>query len=129
MTKSEQSSYCSPIDFAQFLLRWTPRTIIAGFAGYYSLGMAYDRGLMAAIDRVAIQVFRHFLGYAGMGAIMPTFQWYSAWGVRIVAALAAGLLYDLTERMVLISWRSMKNCCCGIQETDENQTGKRTPPV
>src|SRR6202030_3659505 len=78
-----------------FALKWTPRTIIAGFAGYYSLGVAYERGIMAAIDRIAIRILYHFVGYAGIGALMPTIQWYAAWGVRIAAAFTTTLLYDL----------------------------------
>ena len=92
-------------DVFQFALRWTPRAIIAGIAGYYSLGVAYEKGVMAAIDRVAIRVFHHFFGYAGIGAFMPTFQWYAAWSVRIFSALAAGLLYDVAERIIIFSYR------------------------
>ena len=103
-------------DFFLFALRWTPRALFAGVAGYYSLGVAYDKGVMAAIDRVAIKVFRHFWGYAGIGAFMPTFQWYSAWGVRIICALAAGILYDLAERIVLAACRALKYCLYGEPE-------------
>lgn len=103
-------------DFFLFALRWTPRALIAGVAGYYSLGVAYDKGVMAAIDRVAIRAFRHFWGYAGIGAFMPTFQWYSAWGVRIISALAAGILYDLAERIVLAACRAIKYCIFGEPE-------------
>jgi hypothetical protein len=99
----EQYSSPTPHDFLQFILKWTPRTIVAGFAGYYSLGVAYEMGVMAAIDRIAIRILRHFMGYAGIGAFMPTFQWYSAWSVRIVSALGAGLLYDLTERIIRLA--------------------------
>lgn len=83
----------------QFTLKWTPRAIAAGLAGYYCLGIAYETGLMAAIDRIAMRILRPSLGYMGMAAFMPTFQWYSAWAVRVVAAIAAGLLYDLIERI------------------------------
>lgn len=86
---------------SRFLLKWTPRVLVAALAGYYCLGVAYSWGVMAAIDRVAISALRSTVGYAGVGAAMPTFQWYSAWGVRSVVALGAGVLYDLTERIVL----------------------------
>jgi hypothetical protein len=85
----------------QFALKWTPRAIVAGLAGYYCLGVAYDTGLMAKIDRIAMRILRPSLGYMGMAAFMPTFQWYSAWAVRVTAALAAGLLYDLIEKVSL----------------------------
>jgi hypothetical protein len=91
-----------------FALRWTPRAIVAGLGGYYSLGIAYDRGIMAAIDRIAIPVLRKTMGHVGMGAVMPTFQWYSAWGVRFISALGAGLLYDLAERVALGAVSCMK---------------------
>lgn len=81
-------------------IKLTPYLIVTGFAGYYSLGVAYAYGIMAAIDRVAIHMFKHFFGYAGIGAFMPTFQWYSAWGVRISAAAIAGLLYNLIAKIV-----------------------------
>ncbi len=86
---------------SHFALRWTPRLIVMGFVGYYSLGVAYEKGIMAAIDRVAIRILRHYVGYAGLGALMPTFQWYAAWSVRALAVIGAGLLYDLIERIIL----------------------------
>ncbi len=96
-----QSPFFSFGDLSRLIIHWTPRTCVAGAAGFYSLGIAYEKGLMAAIDRIAIQVLRHHVGYMGLGAIMPTFQWYSAWGVRLTAALLAGLAYDVTERIAL----------------------------
>ena len=87
-------------EYLYFAIKWTPRAIVAGLAAYYSLGIAYERGYMAAIDRVAIRTLRHWMGYAGVGAFMPTFQWYSAWSVRMVAALGAGILYDMIEKVV-----------------------------
>lgn len=92
----------SPLDSPEllhFALKWTPRMIVVGLAGYYSLGFAYDQGIMAAIDRQAIRILRHSMGYVGVGAFMPTFQWYSAWGVRITAAMGAALIYDLVEKI------------------------------
>lgn len=103
VNRFEQYSSPTPQDLLQFALKWTPRTIVAGFAGYYSLGVAYEMGIMAAIDRIAIRILRHFMGYAGIGAFMPTFQWYSAWGVRVASALGAGILYDLTERIIRLA--------------------------
>ena len=85
----------------RFLLTWTPRVLVAAFAGYYSLGVAYDMGIMASIDSIAIPILRDSVGYAGLGAAMPSFQWYSAWAVRTVAAAGAGLVYDLVERLVV----------------------------
>jgi hypothetical protein len=84
-----------------FLFTLTPRLIVAAIAGYYSLGVAYEMGMMASIDRVAIIVLKDLVGYAGIGAAMPTFQWYSAWAVRVVAAAGAGLLYDIFERSTI----------------------------
>lgn len=100
-------------DFAmqasQFLMKWTPRIIVAAFAGYYCLGFAYDWGIMAAIDRIAIDILKTSVGYAGLGAAMPTFQWYSAWAVRTIAAASAGLLYDLTERSILFVYHQFQD--------------------
>lgn len=83
-----------------FSLKWGPRVLIVGFAGYYSLGVAYHWGVMAAIDRIAMDILVHQVGYAGIGAIMPTFQWYAAWGVRITVGLAAGVVYDVFARVI-----------------------------
>ena len=107
MNLTPQLHSCAPHDLFHFVLKWTPRAIIAGLAGYYSLGIAYDKGLMAAIDRIAIYIFRHTFGFVGMGAFMPSFQWYSAWAVRIVAAFAAGILYDLAERVAIAAYRNL----------------------
>lgn len=83
-----------------FILKWTPRLVVAGFAGYYSLGLAYEYGIMAAVDRLAISLFKHFVGTAGIGAAMPSFQWYASWGVRITAIAGAEILYDLGEKAI-----------------------------
>lgn len=89
---------------AEFVVKWTPRAIAVAIGGYYGLGIAYEMGLMALVDQVAIQVIKHFVGYAGVGALMPTAQWYSAWAARIAIGLVAGLLYDLTEKGIKACW-------------------------
>ena len=91
-----------------FVVKWTPRAIAIAVGGYYGLGIAYEMGLMALIDQVAIRVIKHFVGYAGIGALMPTVQWYSAWAARIAIGLVTGLLYDLTERTVKACWTMIK---------------------
>lgn len=83
-----------------FTLRWTPRTIVAGVSGYYCLGIAYEVGIMAAIDRIGIRILRPSLGYMAIAAVMPTFQWYSAWGVRVCFGLTATLIYYLIEKIL-----------------------------
>ena len=103
-------------------LRLAPRLIVLGFAGYYSLGVAYEKGIMAAIDRVAIRILRHYVGYAGLGAIMPTFQWYAAWSVRALAAIGAGILYDLIERIILSIVAALRG---QPRDADEN----KAPPL
>lgn len=85
---------------SQFTIKWAPRVFVATLAGYYGLGIAYASGLMAEIDRIAIKILRHFYGYLGIGAVMPIFQWYAAWAMRISIGLVAGLAYDLIERVV-----------------------------
>ncbi len=102
-TYTHQTPFFSFGGLCRQALHWTPRTCVAGAAGFYSLGLAYEKGVMAAIDRIAIQLLRHHVGYIGLGAIMPTFQWYSAWGVRLTAALMAGITYDIAERTILLS--------------------------
>ncbi|MGA8163827.1 MAG: hypothetical protein WB791_02240 [Waddliaceae bacterium] len=55
---------------------------------------------MEAIDRIAILILKSSVGYAGIGAIMPTFQWYSAYAVRGIAGLSCGVCYDATKFVV-----------------------------
>lgn len=98
LTPSAQSDFSTQVQ--QFILTWTPRVAVGVIAGYYSLGVAYDIGLMAMIDKVTIYVLKSTAGYIGVGAIMPTVQWYSAWAVRTIAALGGGLLYDIGERAI-----------------------------
>jgi hypothetical protein len=93
---------------AQFLLKWTPRAIAVFVGGYYGLGIAYEFGLMAVIDRYAIQLLKHFVGYAGVGALMPTVQWHAAIGVRIGMGLGTGLIYDVIERSAVYCCASLK---------------------
>lgn len=81
-----------------FFIKWTPRAVAILVGGYYGLGIAYDLGLMAQIDQIAIQIIKHLFGYAGIGSMMPSVQWYSAWAVRIASGLVTGLVYDAAER-------------------------------
>jgi hypothetical protein len=85
---------------ARFLVKWTPRAIAVGLGAYYGLGVAYGIGLMALIDKVAILILKRWVGYVGVGAAMPTFQWYASIIVRGGMALIAGALYDGGERLV-----------------------------
>lgn len=94
--------------FSNYLFHWTPRIVVATTAGYYSLGLAYAFGVMAQIDALAIPIIVGSVGYMGLGAAMPTFQWYSAWGVRITAFSLAAVIYDLSERIVLLAIRWIK---------------------
>ena len=89
---------------ADFLIKWTPRSLAVAVGGYYGLGIAYEMGLMALIDRMMIQALKHLFGYAGIGAIMPSAQWYAAWGARLVIGLGAGVLYDLGEKCARFCW-------------------------
>jgi len=85
----------------QLVLQWTPRIIVVTLASYYSLGIAYEIGIMASIDKVAISMLKKSVGYAGIGTFMPTFQFYSAYAVRIIAAFIAERLYNLIEKICL----------------------------
>ena len=85
------------------LLKWTPRAIAVAFGAYYGLGIAYDLGLMAILDRFAIHILKQTVGYAGLGALMPTFQWYMAISVRCFFGLIAGLSYDLIARAIRLA--------------------------
>lgn len=89
------------------VVKWAPRAIAVAIGGYYGLGIAYDMGLMALIDQVAIQAIKHVLGYAGIGAMMPTVQWYSAWGGHIAFGIVTGVMYDLTEKGIKACWNRL----------------------
>ena len=60
----------------QFMTKWTPKAIAVAVGRYYSLGIAYDFGLMALIDKISIEVIKHFARYVGLSAFMPTIQWH-----------------------------------------------------
>jgi hypothetical protein len=86
--------------FYSSLIRWPPRMVVMGLAGFYSLGIAYESGWMASIDRIAIGILRPRVGYAGLGATMPLVQWYAAWTVRILATITAGTVFYLIEKII-----------------------------
>lgn len=108
-----------------FLIKWTPRAIAVAIGGYYGLGVAYEWGIMAQVDQVAIKIIKHFAGYAGIGALMPTVQWYSAWGVRIVMGLSLGLLYDIAERNAKFCYQIFKSIT-SPEETPHVAGGNRS---
>ncbi len=84
----------------------TPAFVAAGLTGFYILGYAYANGWMMAIDQIAIKIMRHYdIGYMAIGALMPTVQWYAAWGVRTTAGIAAGLFFELMRRVMILSIR------------------------
>lgn len=103
------NTYLSFEGVSQTVVKWGARIIVVSLAGYYSLGVAYQTGLMAKIDQYAIKIFLHFFGYAGLGAFMPTFQWYSAWGVRFAAAFTAVVIWDLTVNIASYAATKFKN--------------------
>jgi len=99
----------TPTQVKDFVFKWTPRVLIVGFVGYYSLGFAYSTGLMAAIDKVAIPIIQHFVGLAGLGATMPIFQWYSALAVRVIAAGIAELIYEGIEKVIRMCLQTLRS--------------------
>lgn len=103
---SRKTGFSDPI---LFIFKWPPRLIVMSAAGFYSLGYAYEIGLMARIDREAIKILIPRVGYIGLGASMPVVQKYSAWTVRALSAVAAGIVYDITERIFCFVWKKYKN--------------------
>lgn len=100
--QSSESNETSSFNFKNglsFTVRWGARTIFCCFVGYYSLGFAYYKGWMALIDQKAIEILLPSVGYAGLGAVMPNVQWYAARGVQILAAFAAGLVWEIIARV------------------------------
>lgn len=85
---------------ANFIIKWPPRLIVVTYVGYYSLGYAYRKGIMTRIDIIAIPILYKYSSTAGLGVTMPIFQKYSAWTVRTVTGITAGLIYDLIARIV-----------------------------
>jgi hypothetical protein len=102
-----------------FIMKWTPRAAVTLVSGYYGLGIAYEMGWMASVDKVSIQALKCFFGYAGVGAFMPLAQWYSAMAVRVAIGLSAGLVYDVTEKCaiwVYSKWKKPPEDSKGAQE-------------
>lgn len=98
-----------------FLITWAPRALAILVGGYYGLGLAYSCGLMAAIDKLAIAIIQQQVGYIGLGAIMPTFQWYAAWSARITFSALFALLYDTIERIAKYLLFQTQNGECRTQ--------------
>ena len=97
----------SETPITDFFVKWTPRAIAASIGGYYGLGIAYEWGLMAQIDQVAIQILKNTFGYAGIGDLMPTVQWYTASAMQVIIAIGSGFLYDLAERSAKYAYAQM----------------------
>lgn len=89
----------TPESAKNFAVKWTPRLLVTAFVAYHILGVAYAVGLMAAIDRIAIPIIKAMVGYAGLGATMPVFQWYSALAVQVTGGVFAGIIYDQIEKV------------------------------
>jgi hypothetical protein len=114
----ESYSYIEAV--GRIICSWGPYTIAACIGGYYGLGVAYEYGVMAAIDKVAMSILKDQVGYVGMGALMPTVQWYSALAVRTVCAITAGLIYDMIAKIVLFFYDFLcefKNSLLGKEST------------
>jgi hypothetical protein len=92
---------------ASLLIKWTPRAAAVAIGGYYGLGLAYEFGWMVLIDKVAIYIIKNFFGTVGVGAIMPTAQWYSAWAARFVIGIGTGFLYDGCEKIAFKCWEKI----------------------
>lgn len=88
-------SFLSFSNLGKWAVKIGPRVFVIGLVGYAALGYAYELGIMAEIDRIAIPIIKSQVGYMGLGAAMPVFQWYAAWAVRITAALSAEALFEL----------------------------------
>ena len=58
------------IDLKSIVVKWTPRVLAVAIGSYYGLGLAYELGLMALIDTIAIKIVKHYFGYGGIGALM-----------------------------------------------------------
>lgn len=91
--------------FATLCFRWTPRIVCAYYVGVYGLGYAYKEGIMFKIQFKAMQFFFPRVGYAGLGVIMPQIDWYASKGIFTICFLSGGLIYDICERIVLITVR------------------------
>jgi hypothetical protein len=81
----------------QTFFRRMPPVILGTLSGYYSLGFAYEIGLMHQIDLLAIPLLRSLAGRMAIGALMPLVQWYSAYVVQIGTGLTVGFLYLALE--------------------------------
>lgn len=95
-----------------FFIKWTPRALAMTAGGYYGLGIAYEWGFLALIDQVAIRILKGLFGYVGVGAMMPTVQWYSAWAVRVIFGLTCGVVYDSIEKCVGFCTSKIKGSSC-----------------
>lgn len=125
---SDQHLFSSEFNFLQFVQWSGPRILVAGVFARFSLGIAYEKDIMYKIDRAAIVILRHTVGRVGIGTVMPTFQWYAAWGVRISAAIIGGLIYDLVEKIVRYIYNVlMISSNSPSADQEQQQTGQKLP--
>lgn len=91
---TENTDFLSFKQLTKFAVIYGPRLIILGLVGYASLGFCYHIGLIGYITELAIPIIKNQVGYIGLGAVMPTFQWYLAWGVRVVSVILAECILE-----------------------------------
>lgn len=103
--KADPSIYTSASQYFYVGFHIGRRTLVAGAAGYYVLGFAYQTGLMAKVDRLVLDAFFPSVGYFGVGLVMPEVQRRSSLIVRVSAACLAGVLYDILERIFFAVFR------------------------
>ena len=90
--------------FYNLVANWGFVTVGSFVGGLYGLGFCYKLGVMARIDQIAMPILINWFGYAGLGAIMPTFQWYSAAAVRFCCAAVAGAVCLLIQKIACYLW-------------------------
>ena len=96
-----------------FATKWGPRLVVVTLGAYYGLGIAYELGIMAKIDQIAIRYIKSFFGGGltaslWVGLLMPGVQSYSAIGVRIAVGFSAGFCYDRLECVAQFAYRKLQ---------------------
>ncbi len=77
---------------------------------------------MTQISNIAIPIIRAQVGIFGLGAVMPYFQWYAAWGVRIASAFTFTALFHLIQKVVIYVAGFITNHHRATQNIDQHVT-------
>jgi len=79
---------------------WSIEGVVGFVGGYYALGLAYDRGLMAEIEKISRRILKPKVGILGLGVAMARVQWYAACVIQVTASIICMALFRLAVKIL-----------------------------